>query len=119
MRRKGGGISIFNNTITPICTTSHDKVMLMGMDVMKTETLSLEEIATALRVNVETPRRWVRSGKLKAFKAGGQYRVLRPSLDDFLQLPKEKGGRPPGTGKPPDKQKVALSTSQRRARLKK
>ncbi len=79
---------------------------MMNMDVMKTETLSLEEIAAALRLNVETPRRWVRSGKLKALKAGGQYRVLRPALEEFLQMPKDVGGRPP------KKQKVS-GTSQR------
>jgi excisionase family DNA binding protein len=75
------------------------------MDVMNTELLTLEEIAKALRLSIETPRRWCRSGKLKSVRAGKAYRVPRAALDEFLQLPKNTGGRPP-------KQKVS-GTSQR------
>jgi excisionase family DNA binding protein len=45
-----------------------------------------EEIATLLKVNPETVRRWVRSGDLKAVKLGGKYnRISQQALDAFIQ----------------------------------
>lgn len=46
---------------------------------------TLEEIAEILRVAYMTVYRWVRSGKLKAVKAGKQYRVRSTELDKFLE----------------------------------
>lgn len=79
---------------------------------MKNETLSIQQIADELtpimgrRLHIATPRRWIKTGKLQAVLIGREYRVSREALDEFLQLPKDKGGRPP-------KRKKVLRTSQR------
>lgn len=39
--------------------------------------LTTEEVATTLRVDVETVRRWLRSGQLPAVKQGRVYRIRR------------------------------------------
>ncbi len=49
------------------------------------EWLTLEEIAEALKVHIETVRGWVRSRKLHAVKLGRDYRVRRSDLEKFLQ----------------------------------
>lgn len=46
---------------------------------------TLEEIAQKLRVSYMTMYRWVKDGKLKAVKAGKQYRVKQSELDKFLE----------------------------------
>lgn len=52
------------------------------------ELLTVQEIAQELKVNVETVRRWIRSGTLPAFVLGNSdrrgYRVRRADLDSFL-----------------------------------
>lgn len=47
---------------------------------------TLEEIAEKLKVSYMTVYRWVKDGKLKAVKAGKQYRVRSSELDKFLEL---------------------------------
>ena len=50
---------------------------------------TIEEIANMLKVNPESVRRWVRSGKMKAIKLGGKYiRVEATNLDDFINRSK-------------------------------
>jgi excisionase family DNA binding protein len=41
-------------------------------------------IADELGVDVQTVRRWIQSGKLKAFKPGKEYRVREADLEEFL-----------------------------------
>jgi excisionase family DNA binding protein len=41
-------------------------------------------IAEELGVDVQTVRRWIQSGKLKAFKPGKEYRVREADLEEFL-----------------------------------
>jgi len=41
-------------------------------------------IADELGVDVQTVRRWIHSGKLKAFKPGKEYRVRDADLEEFL-----------------------------------
>jgi excisionase family DNA binding protein len=41
-------------------------------------------IADELGVDVQTVRRWIHSGKLKAFKPGKEYRVREADLEEFL-----------------------------------
>lgn len=66
----------------------------------------IEEIAERLLVDPQTVRRWIKSGKLKAYKPGREYRILSSDLDEFLEarsfpkaqapLPEaEQGRRPP------------------------
>jgi excisionase family DNA binding protein len=46
---------------------------------------SVEEVAERLLVDVQTVRRWIKSGKLKAYKPGREYRILSSDLDEFLE----------------------------------
>ena len=53
--------------------------------------LTVQEIATRLGANVETVRRWIRSGQLPAIRPGGQklgYRVPESDLENFLKRKK-------------------------------
>lgn len=57
------------------------------------EFLTTKEIATALKVNILTIRRWIAAGKLNATFLGKEYRVKRSDFDIFLserQVRKEK-----------------------------
>ena len=54
---------------------------------MSEEFLTAEEIAKTLKVNIMTVYRWIKSGKLTAFKAGKQYRIKKEDLDNFIIKP--------------------------------
>ena len=41
-------------------------------------------IADELGVDVQTVRRWIQSGKLKAFRPGKEYRIREADLEEFL-----------------------------------
>ena len=41
-------------------------------------------IADELGVDVQTVRRWIQSGRLKAFKPGKEYRIREADLEEFL-----------------------------------
>ncbi len=45
---------------------------------------TIEEIAKMLKVAYLTVYRWIQSGKLKAYKAGKQYRVKKEDLGRFI-----------------------------------
>ncbi|MBP8289298.1 MAG: helix-turn-helix domain-containing protein [Chromatiaceae bacterium] len=47
--------------------------------------LSVDDVAARLQVNRKTVRRWIRSGKLRAVKAGRQHRVAHTDLALFLR----------------------------------
>jgi putative molybdopterin biosynthesis protein len=47
--------------------------------------LTLEEVANELRVSVQTVRRLINSGQLKAVRVGRQLRVSREALDDYIR----------------------------------
>lgn len=49
------------------------------------EYYTLDEVAVMLKVVYLTVYRWVRAGKLKAYKVGKQYRVSKEHLDHFLE----------------------------------
>lgn len=49
---------------------------------------SIEEVAKILKVAYITVYRWIQSGKLKAHKAGKQYRIKREILDRFTEMQK-------------------------------
>jgi len=48
------------------------------------EYMSVKEIASLLKVNIVTVRRWVRDEKLPAFKLGKDYRITKKDLEKFL-----------------------------------
>lgn len=47
--------------------------------------LSLEDVASRLQVSDQTVRRWVKSGKLTAYKPGLEYRIREADLEEFLR----------------------------------
>lgn len=47
--------------------------------------LTPEEVAERLRVNENTVRGWIRTGKLRALDIGGKYRIFPSDLEDFIQ----------------------------------
>lgn len=50
-----------------------------------TQVLTLTEVASRLGVSVETVRRLIKSGALKAAKVGGQFRVREEDLNDYIR----------------------------------
>lgn len=62
--------------------------MINIADMQKDQYYSIEEVAKMLKVAYLTVYRWVRSGKLKAVKAGKQYRIERLELDRFMKKQK-------------------------------
>ncbi len=52
---------------------------------MKNTFYSLEVVARILDIVYMTAYRWVRSGKLKAYKVGKQYRVESDDLRRFIE----------------------------------
>ena len=47
--------------------------------------MTLAEVAEYLKISIKTVRRRIASGKLGAFKEGGNLRVLRSELDRYIQ----------------------------------
>lgn len=45
---------------------------------------SIEEVAKTLKVAYLTVYRWIKSGKLRSFKAGKQYRISKEDLTTFI-----------------------------------
>ena len=52
---------------------------------MQAEFMSLQDVGDALGVDVQTVRRWVKAGRLKAFKPGKGYRIRESDLEEFLR----------------------------------
>jgi excisionase family DNA binding protein len=50
------------------------------------ELLSLQEAADHLGVSVYTVRRWIKEGKLRAFKPGKEYRIQESDFEEFLRV---------------------------------
>lgn len=48
------------------------------------EYYTIEEVSKMLKVAYLTVYRWIKSGKLVAYKAGKQYRILKVDLDKFI-----------------------------------
>lgn len=51
---------------------------------MANRLLGASEVADELATDVQTVRRWIREGKLRAFKPGKKFRIRRADLDAFL-----------------------------------
>lgn len=52
---------------------------------MRTEWLSVDDIAEELHVSVSTVRSWIRNKRLKAVRIGRDYRIKREDYDKFLE----------------------------------
>ena len=50
---------------------------------------TIEQVAEMLQVVYLTVYRWIQDGKLKAVKAGKQYRIRQSDLDKFLESKNE------------------------------
>ena len=48
------------------------------------EYLTTKDIATLLKVNILTVRRWIIAGKLSATFLGKEYRIKKSELEEFL-----------------------------------
>lgn len=46
--------------------------------------VTVTELATALRVNPETIRRWIKTKKLKAVKMGKSIRISKANLEEYM-----------------------------------
>ncbi len=44
-----------------------------------------EELAELLQVNIMTIYRYIKAGKLQAYKIGKEYRIDKKTLEDFLE----------------------------------
>ena len=49
---------------------------------------TIEEVAKMLKVVYLTVYRWIQGDKLKAYKAGKQYRIKKADLDKFMERKK-------------------------------
>jgi len=50
-----------------------------------------QDIAETLKVAYMTVYRWIRAGKLKAYKIQKQYRIKKEDFDKFLEGAKKNG----------------------------
>jgi len=74
--------------------------------------LKLAEVASILRLGRVTIWRLATSGKLKAFRAGKGWRVLRDDLDTFIK----KGGSYDGRKKQREPRRSARTSGRSKAR---
>lgn len=54
------------------------------IDLQK-EFYKAEEVAELFQVNIMTIYRYIKAGKLKAYKIGKEYRIDKKTLEDFLE----------------------------------
>lgn len=56
----------------------------------KKEFYLAEELAKKLRVNIMTIYRYIKAGKLKAYKIGKEFRIERSEFERFLKMTSTK-----------------------------
>jgi len=61
----------------------------------KNELLTVKEVAEEVKVHAETVRNWIRRRELPAVDIGGEYRVSRRDLDEFLNRRRTVDSAPP------------------------
>jgi len=57
----------------------------INMGHLKKEFYKAEELADILQVNVMTIYRYIKAGKLRAYKIGKEYRIDKKTFEDFLK----------------------------------
>jgi excisionase family DNA binding protein len=67
------------------------------------EFLSPDVVGERLGVSVYTVRRWVKTGQLRAFKPGKEYRIREADLEHFLRAREVKGPDPAAWGAQEDR----------------
>src|SRR4051812_36448786 len=73
------------------------------MAASEEQMLSLEEVAERLQVSDQTVRRWIKSGRLRAYKPGLEWRIRPSDLDAFLETrisPKAQASQPSAEDSP-------------------
>jgi excisionase family DNA binding protein len=55
------------------------------MSASEERLLSLEDVAGRLQVSDQSVRRWIKAGKLAAYKPGLEWRISPSDLEDFLE----------------------------------
>ena len=55
------------------------------MSASEERLLSLEDVADRLQVSDQSVRRWIKAGKLAAYKPGLEWRISPSDLEDFLE----------------------------------
>src|SRR5215218_8974403 len=65
---------------------------------MEDRHFSLSEVAIGLRVSERTVRRWIKAGKLKAYKPGRDFRIPESAVRELVESgevsPKARAARP-------------------------
>lgn len=57
----------------------------IDMGDQQKEFYKAEELAEMLQVNIMTIYRYIKAGKLQAYKIGKEYRIDKKTLDEFLK----------------------------------
>lgn len=52
---------------------------------MEDEILTIEETASLLKVSTATIRRWIKRGRIKAFRAGREYRIRKMDIEELFK----------------------------------
>jgi len=60
------------------------------MDNSEKHFYTAQELADILQYNIMTIYRYIKSGKLKAFKVGKEFRIVKKEFDNFLNKVKTK-----------------------------
>jgi excisionase family DNA binding protein len=63
---------------------------------MEEKIYTVEEVASKLRVDARTVRKWIRNGDLAAIDVGREYRIRSTALDEFIRR-REERQKPPDT----------------------
>jgi len=59
------------------------------LNMIEEEYYTIEEVAKMLKVVYLTVYRWIQDDKLKAYKAGKQYRISKADLNKFMDRKNE------------------------------
>ena len=59
-------------------------------NIKKQELYTAQELADKLRVNIMTIYRYIKAGKLKAYKIGKEFRINKAEFNSFLDKVKTK-----------------------------
>ncbi|MFH1711897.1 MAG: helix-turn-helix domain-containing protein [Patescibacteria group bacterium] len=57
----------------------------VDMSDQKKEFFKAEELAEMLQVNIMTIYRYIKAGKLQAYKIGKEFRIDKKTFDEFLK----------------------------------
>lgn len=61
------------------------------MNAVQEKFLTSENVAQTLKVNIMTIYRYIKSGKLRAYKIGKEFRITEKDFSDFLSKSRIKG----------------------------